>query len=245
MRLDELKADGGAAVERLADAVPGGRARRPVVVPEISETTALGAAYLAGVARELWTRGGRGRCGGEAARYEPGMSEDERETLLAEWRRAVERSRDWAQGNQDASEPGRDWSKMKPQVYKDPRPAEYFTRFHERARERPPRLGLRGGPAGADALPRVRSSGRAASTRTRCPPSGPAIVAPNHFSFLDHFFVAVYMRRKVHFMAKSQLFKRPMQFIYTHGGVFPVRRGHRDEEAFETADAILGRGDLS
>ena len=43
-------------------------------------------------------------------------------------------------------------------------------------------------------------------------------------------------------MAKSQLFKPPMQFIYTHGGVFPIRRGHHDEEAFITADTILERG---
>ena len=56
--------------------------------------------------------------------------------------------------------------------------------------------------------------------------------------------MAVYLRRKVHFMAKSQLFTRPIQFIYTHGGVFPVRRGQRDEEAFKTADAILKRGGL-
>jgi 1-acyl-sn-glycerol-3-phosphate acyltransferase len=56
--------------------------------------------------------------------------------------------------------------------------------------------------------------------------------------------VAVYLRRKVHFMAKSQLFQRPMQFIYTHGGVFPVRRGHHDEEAFKTAHAVLARGDV-
>jgi 1-acyl-sn-glycerol-3-phosphate acyltransferase len=56
--------------------------------------------------------------------------------------------------------------------------------------------------------------------------------------------VAVYLRRKVHFMAKSQLFARPMQFIYTHGGVFPVRRGHHDQEAFTTAHTILGRGDI-
>jgi 1-acyl-sn-glycerol-3-phosphate acyltransferase len=76
------------------------------------------------------------------------------------------------------------------------------------------------------------------------PAAGPAIVAPNHFSFLDHFFIAVYLRRKVNFMAKSQLFKRPMQFIYTHGGVFPVRRGYHDEEAFKTAHAILDRGDI-
>ena len=50
--------------------------------------------------------------------------------------------------------------------------------------------------------------------------------------------------RKVHFMAKSQLFTRPLQFVYTHGGVFPVRRGHRDAEAFKTAHAILGRGGM-
>jgi 1-acyl-sn-glycerol-3-phosphate acyltransferase len=86
--------------------------------------------------------------------------------------------------------------------------------------------------------------------RTRCidsdkvPLEGPAVVTPNHFSFFDHFFVAVYLRRKVHFMAKSQLFKRPAQFIFTHGGVFPVLRGRRDEEAFKTAHSILGRGGL-
>ena len=86
--------------------------------------------------------------------------------------------------------------------------------------------------------------------RARCidshhvPHEGPVIIAPNHFSFLDHFFVAVYLRRKVHFMAKSQMFKPPLQFIYTHGGVFPVRRGHSDEEAFKTAHAVLARGDL-
>jgi 1-acyl-sn-glycerol-3-phosphate acyltransferase len=43
-------------------------------------------------------------------------------------------------------------------------------------------------------------------------------------------------------MAKSQLFKRPMQFVYTHGGVFPVRRGHDDQDAFITAETILARG---
>jgi 1-acyl-sn-glycerol-3-phosphate acyltransferase len=78
----------------------------------------------------------------------------------------------------------------------------------------------------------------------KVPADGPAIIAPNHFSFLDHFFIAVYLRRKVHFMAKSQLFQRPMQFIYTHGGVFPVRRGQKDEEAFKTAHAVLARGDI-
>ena len=134
-------------------------------------------------------------------------------------------------------------SKMKPQVYKDPRPAEYFDQYYERpARRRPDWI--------YEVVRIVLTPYLLLFFRARCidsdkiPVDGPVIVAPNHFSFLDHFFVAVYMRRKVHFMAKSQLFKRPMQWIYTHGGVFPVRRGHKDVKSFQTADAILGRGDL-
>jgi 1-acyl-sn-glycerol-3-phosphate acyltransferase len=73
------------------------------------------------------------------------------------------------------------------------------------------------------------------------PASGPVILAPNHFSFFDHFFLAAALRRKVRFMAKSQMFKPPLQFIYDHGGVFPVRRGMQDEEAFITANTILRR----
>src|ERR687894_169085 len=76
----------------------------------------------------------------------------------------------------------------------------------------------------------------------KVPQSGPVIFAPNHFSFMDHFFLGAFVRRKVRFMAKSQMFKPPMQFIYTHGGVFPVRRGFRDEDAFVTALSILQRG---
>jgi 1-acyl-sn-glycerol-3-phosphate acyltransferase len=59
---------------------------------------------------------------------------------------------------------------------------------------------------------------------------------------MDHFLIGASIRRKVQFMAKSQLFKPPMQFIYTHGGVFPVRRGHRDEETFITALTVLDGG---
>ena len=132
---------------------------------------------------------------------------------------------------------------MKPQVYKDPRDPSYFTRFHERVRSRRPdwvytlvRMVL---------TPYLMIIHRAKALETQSvPDAGQVIIAPNHFSFLDHFFVAVYLRRKVNFMAKSQLFKRPMQFIYTHGGVFPVRRGFRDEEAFKTAHTILARGDI-
>jgi 1-acyl-sn-glycerol-3-phosphate acyltransferase len=73
---------------------------------------------------------------------------------------------------------------------------------------------------------------------------GPVIIAPNHFSFMDHFFVGAFTRRRVRFLAKSQLFAPPMQWIYTHGGVFPVRRGYHDEDAFITANTILDRGGL-
>jgi len=132
---------------------------------------------------------------------------------------------------------------LKPQVYKDERPEEHFTRFHERVRT--------GRPDWVYELVRlVLTPYLVLIYRARCidsdnlPPEGPVIIAPNHFSFLDHFFVAVYLRRKVQFMAKSQLFTRPLQFIYTHGGVFPVRRGHHDQEAFKTAHTILGRGDI-
>src|SRR2546423_7677388 len=45
-------------------------------------------------------------------------------------------------------------------------------------------------------------------------------------------------------MARSHVCKRAMQFIFTHGGVFPVLRGRRDEEAFRTAHMILGKGKL-
>jgi 1-acyl-sn-glycerol-3-phosphate acyltransferase len=59
---------------------------------------------------------------------------------------------------------------------------------------------------------------------------------------MDHFLVGAFIRRKVRFMAKSQMFTRPLQFIYTHGGVFPVRRGARDMEAIQTAHTVLERG---
>jgi glycerol kinase len=67
-----------------------------VIVPEIAETTALGAAYLAGIATRVWSREEVAQKWREAARYEPAMGADERESLMADWRRAVERARGWA-----------------------------------------------------------------------------------------------------------------------------------------------------
>jgi 1-acyl-sn-glycerol-3-phosphate acyltransferase len=132
---------------------------------------------------------------------------------------------------------------VKPQVYKDDRPAEYFTRFHERTRRRRPDYMY--GVVRAVLTPYLLLVNRArAIDSDKIPVEGPVIIAPNHFSFMDHFFVAAFLRREVHFMAKSQLFKRPLQFVYDHGGVFPILRGRRDEEAFKTAHTVLGRGDM-
>ena len=68
------------------------------------------------------------------------------------------------------------------------------------------------------------------------------ILAPNHASFMDHFFTGAFVRRRVQFMGKSQLFKGFPGWVFSHGGVFPVRRGYQDEEAFITAFKILERG---
>jgi glycerol kinase len=95
-RLEVLKADGGAVANRWLMQFQADVLGAPVVVPEIAETTALGAAYLAGIATGRWTGEQVGEMWRQAARYEPRMGEDERESLLAEWRRAVERSRGWA-----------------------------------------------------------------------------------------------------------------------------------------------------
>jgi 1-acyl-sn-glycerol-3-phosphate acyltransferase len=134
-----------------------------------------------------------------------------------------------------------DLTPIRAQVYKDPRPKEYFDGFHERSRTRDPdwvyevvRMAT-----SLYAWTFFRARGTDA---VKVPDRGPVILAPNHFSFMDHFFAGAFIRRRVRFMAKSQLFVPPMQFIYTHGGVFPVRRGYQDEEAFITANGILARG---
>jgi 1-acyl-sn-glycerol-3-phosphate acyltransferase len=132
-------------------------------------------------------------------------------------------------------------STLRPQVYADPRPKEYFDRFHEHARRR--------GPNYVYDVVRVISSLYAwtflraqAIDAQNVPETGAAILAPNHFSYMDHFLIGIFVRRKVRFMGKSQLFSRWMQWIYLQGGVFPVRRGARDDEAFVTAGAILDAG---
>src|ERR1039457_4963864 len=135
-----------------------------------------------------------------------------------------------------------DLAPMREQVYADQRPKEHFDRFHERARTRAPNCVYEATRLITSLYAYTLLRARSISSE-KVPGSGAVILAPNHFSFMDHFLMGCYIRRKVRFMAKSQLFKPgPMQFIYTHGGVFPVRRGARDEETFITAETILARG---
>ena len=95
-RMEELRADGGGTANAWLMQFQADVLGAPVVVPEISETTALGAAYLAGVATGLWSEEDTRRMWREEARYEPRMADDRREALLAEWRRALDRARGWA-----------------------------------------------------------------------------------------------------------------------------------------------------
>jgi glycerol kinase len=95
-RLEELKADGGGVANSWLMQFQADVLGSPVVVPEITETTALGAAYLAGIATGQWDAERVDSMWREAARYEPRMGSDERESLLAKWAQAVDRARGWA-----------------------------------------------------------------------------------------------------------------------------------------------------
>jgi 1-acyl-sn-glycerol-3-phosphate acyltransferase len=71
-----------------------------------------------------------------------------------------------------------------------------------------------------------------------------AIIAPNHKSFMDVFFLGLGTRRHVRYMAKVELFRGPLAWLLPRLGAFPVRRGEADEDALETARAILDQGGL-
>jgi glycerol kinase len=94
--LEELRADGAATVNQWLMQFQADVLGVPVVVPEVAETTAMGAALLAGVGADLLTLDQVRSLGDERARYEPAMGEDERASLLDGWHRALERSRAWA-----------------------------------------------------------------------------------------------------------------------------------------------------
>lgn len=97
IRLRELRCDGGAAGNAFLMQFQADILGVPVDVPEVAETTALGAAYLAGLATGFWS--GREEIDEKwrlSRRYEPRMSDDERDRLYARWTEAVARSASWA-----------------------------------------------------------------------------------------------------------------------------------------------------
>lgn len=76
------------------------------------------------------------------------------------------------------------------------------------------------------------------------PKSGPVVIAPNHKSFWDAFFIAAVVRRRLHFMGKAELFRGWRGRLFVALGGFPVLRGESDDLAIGTARAVLQRGDV-
>jgi 1-acyl-sn-glycerol-3-phosphate acyltransferase len=74
------------------------------------------------------------------------------------------------------------------------------------------------------------------------PVDGPAIIAPNHKSFYDSFFIGLATKRHLHFMAKTELFEGKSAPLLSGLGAFPVRRGTADPDALETARLHLEAG---
>jgi len=94
--LSELRVDGGATVNDLLLQLQADLLGVPVLRPAVTETTALGAAYLAGLATGFWKSSeevsGQWRV---ERRFEPGMPEDQVAELKGRWRQALERARGW------------------------------------------------------------------------------------------------------------------------------------------------------
>jgi glycerol kinase len=98
IRLQALRADGGAAANNLLMQLQADFLGVPVQRPTVTETTALGAAYLAGLAVGYWS--GLDEIAAQwrtDAEFAPAMTAEQRDTLYAGWQRAVERARGWAQ----------------------------------------------------------------------------------------------------------------------------------------------------
>ncbi len=97
LTLHELRVDGGASANELLMRFQADLLGVPVVRPEVLETTALGAAYLAGLAVGFWKDAAEIRANGKVdRRFEPSMSRDEAAALRAGWEKAVSRAKGWA-----------------------------------------------------------------------------------------------------------------------------------------------------
>ena len=97
IKLKELKVDGGASANSFLMQFQADIIGCPVCRPVVWETTALGAAYLAGLAVGFWKQEDLTAAGQIDCVYEPEMEPEKREKLLCGWRKAVERAKDWAE----------------------------------------------------------------------------------------------------------------------------------------------------
>jgi len=97
VQLTELRVDGGAAANDLLMQFQADLLGVPVVRPRVLETTALGAAYLAGLATGVWQDRAQIAAQWRAERtFEPTLSRDEAAARMSRWARAVGRAREWA-----------------------------------------------------------------------------------------------------------------------------------------------------
>jgi glycerol kinase len=101
----EMRVDGGASVMDLLCQFQADLLGVPVRRATVQETTALGAAYLAGIAEGVWETPAEAAASWTAdASFTPAMASDEREARVAVWHRAVERSRAWETGESESGD---------------------------------------------------------------------------------------------------------------------------------------------
>ena len=99
IKLKELRVDGGASANDLLMQLQADLLNVPVVRPRVAETTALGAAYLAGLAVGYWENQAEiARQWQVDARFKPAMKPAERNRIVKGWTRALERAKGWAEG---------------------------------------------------------------------------------------------------------------------------------------------------
>ncbi|HKA62517.1 MAG TPA: glycerol kinase GlpK [Methylomirabilota bacterium] len=103
VRLSTLRVDGGAAANDFLCQFQADMLGVEVLRPSVTETTGLGAAYLAGVGAGLWKSADLGRRWRLERRFTPAMSESMREAAYTGWRRAVERARGWIEPDRRGS----------------------------------------------------------------------------------------------------------------------------------------------
>ena len=95
-RLEDMRVDGGSVKNNFLMQLQADILGIPVIRPQVQETTALGAAYLAGLATGYWSSLDEMRENWQVDRtFEPQWSEDQRETGYAQWKKAIERTRGW------------------------------------------------------------------------------------------------------------------------------------------------------